>query len=374
VRIKILIVLIFISSCKGRNTPLQRASSDFSDYAECFRIERHDGYSRIRVFNPWQKAENIEFSYILSALPAGVPDSLASLPFIRIPVRRVIAMSTTHIGFISALDEVRSIVGISGSDYISDQKVRNSVREGNCLDVGYFPNLDYESIISLKPDVVFLYGLENTVLNVSERLKEAGIPSVIVSEFLENHPLGKAEWIRFFAAFYDAADKGDNIIHAVKNQYLILMDSVHSAGRRPLVLSGLPWKDTWYLPGGHSFSARFIQDAGGEYLWKDDLSEEFIALDLESVFLRAMKADIWINSGTAESKSELLNRDERFLRIRAFRSDSVFNNNARLSPGGGNDFWESGTVHPEIILRDLIEIFHPGLLSRHKLYYYRKLE
>jgi iron complex transport system substrate-binding protein len=369
-----LIIFLFLFSCLRQIPEKDTKSKESTDFTKGFRIEEHEDYKLIKVYNPWQKADNIEFTYILSASPSNLPDSLLLFPVIKTPVKKVVTMSTTHIGIISALGESGSIAGISGKEFVRDSIVRRSVEEKKCFDVGYAPNLDFERILAIKPDVVFLYGLEASVLSVASRLNEAGIVSVLVSEYLEDHPLGKAEWIKFFAAFYGKDDEGRRIFNTVQKHYIQLCDSVKSVSHKPAILAGIPWKDTWFLPGGKSFSARFIVDAGGNYLWKDDKSKEFIALDLESVFHRAIDAEIWINTGTVESKNELISRDNRFGGIKALKLDSLYNNNARLSTGGGNDYWESGVVYPDIILHDLIEIFHPGLLAKHELYYYRKLE
>ena len=365
--------LISLISCGRQNSKIS-GELNSPDFAKGFYIIYEKDFIILKVLNPWQNAENVEFTYILTGEKSVIPDSLNKFPVIKTPVRKVIALSTTHIGFISILEESESIVGISGENFVNDRIVHKSIAEKKCFDVGYFPNINFERILSLKPDVVFLYGLDATVQSTSVRLAEAGIPCVMVSEYLENHPLGKAEWIKFFAAFYNKDKSADIFFDEVKEKYIHLRDTVEILTSKPTVLAGLPWKDTWFLPGGKSFSVQFIADAGGDYLWKDDTSREFIPLDLESVFSRALNADIWINTGSVATKAELLDRDKRFGVVKAFMSDSLFNNNARLSAGGGNDYWESGVASPQIILQDLIEIFHPGFLPKHDLLYYRRLE
>ena len=133
---------------------------------------------------------------------------------------------------------------------------------------------------------------------------------------------------------------------------------------RPEVMTGLPWKDSWFVAGGRSFAARLIADAGGNYMWRDIQSSEAMPLDLESVFSRAVSADIWINPGVASSIEDLP----------VLKKGSIYNNNARMSEGGGNDYWESATVRPDLILADLISVFHPELLRDHSMLYYKKLK
>ena len=128
------------------------------------------------------------------------------------------------------------------------------------------------------------------------------------------------------------------------------------------------------MAGGESFAATLIKDAGGEYLWADSHSAEAIPLDLESVYARAVKAEIWINPGAATSLNELQNFDQRFTELGVIQSGMIFNNNERLNTTGGNDYWESGTVRPDLVLADLIKVFHPDLLTDHRLFYYRQLK
>lgn len=343
-------------------------------FAKGFDITKNENYTKIKVYNPWQKSSDVVFSYILTDSPETLPDSLADYPLIRIPVRRVVTFSTSHVGFIAALHKSASICGVSGKDFINDSTVRQSLSDGACFDIGFAPNIDFERILSLNPDVVFLYGLDPSVTALVKRLNDANIPSVLVSEFLEEHPLGKAEWIRFFAAFFDCSPAGDSIYRGVEKNYIALRDSAAQIQDAPKILAGLPWKDTWYMAGGKSFTSKLITDAGGDYLWNDNDNTDFIPLDLESVFVKGANADIWINTGTAGSMREILTFDSRFQYFPAFTEGKVYNQNKRLNSSGGNDFWESGAVRPDLILKDLIQIFHSGDADSESLYYYQKLK
>ena len=373
-RTRILFFLVFfLISCFEPEKHEGKEKNDLS-YTKNFEITDYSGCQRVIVHNPWQKSQGESFSYILTSDPESLPDSLQACSVIKTPVEKVITFSSTHVGFISALGKSSSIVGVSGKGFISDTIVRINLEKKTCLDIGFSPNIDFESILLLKPDLVFLYGLDPSVLGLVERLKEVGIQSVLVAEFLEDHPLGKAEWVRFFSAFYSSGQTGDSIFREVRLNYISWKDSVAEITRKPSVLVGLPWKDTWYMAGGKSFTARFIEDAGGKYLWSDNLNTDFIPLDLESVFQRALHAEIWINTGNAGNKSDILSVDQRFQHVPAFQSGELYNNNLRLNATGGNDFWESGAVRPDWVLRDLISIFHPAELGKHEFYYYRKLE
>ncbi|HER09111.1 MAG TPA: ABC transporter substrate-binding protein [Bacteroides sp.] len=351
-----------------------RQDMSYTRYASGFAVEAYRGFDLVHVFDPWQNSRQIIYSYILGEDPAQVPDSLRGLPFITVPVQRVITFSTTHLAFVEALGESEKIRGISGAELIYDPRMNERIRDGAVIDVGHDQALNYERIIALKPDVFFLYGVEDRIREISNRLTRMGIPVVFCGDYLEDHPLGRAEWIRFFALFFQKESEAMIRFQKIDSAYRALAELTADLENKPLVLTGLPWKDTWYMAGGNSFAARLIEDAGGTFLWNDTESSQAIPLDLEAVFSRAVRADVWINPGTADSLEDLVRSDGRFSALEVVRLGNVFNHNARTSHSGGNDYWESGIVSPHLVLADLIKIFHPGLMEDHHFIYYRKLK
>lgn len=371
-------VLLALTGCfrgeKDTESAHARQDISYTRYASGFEVTAYQGFDLVHVFDPWQHSSQITYSYILGEDPERVPDSLHGLPFITVPVQRVITFSTTHIAFVEALGESAKIRGVSGAELIFDRTMNERIRSGAVIDVGHDRALNYERIISLKPDVFFLYGVEDRIREISDRLTKMGIPVVFCGDYLENHPLGRAEWIRFFALFFQKESEAMNRFKRIDSSYRALTEMTADLENRPFVLTGLPWKDTWYMAGGNSFAARLIEDAGGTFLWKDAESSQAIPLDMESVFSRAIGADVWINPGTAESLEDLVKFDRRFGALEVVRLGNVYNHNARTSPSGGSDYWESGIVSPHLVLADLIKIFHPGLMEDHHFIYYRKLK
>ncbi len=365
---------IFLLSCVSKTNSLKSVKTlTNTEFSTTFSILKSENFYLVEVFKPWQRADNENYSYLLAKPEIQIPDSLLKVNFISIPLKSVICFSTTHIGYITALEKTETIKGVSGKDYFYNNTLRNNYNKGEVFDIGYPPSLDYETIIKIKPDLVFLYGLESSVAGIADRLYSAGIPSMLIADFLEDHPLGKAEWIKLFSLLYECEEKGDSIFNVIRNNYLNLKHLAEKAQKKPLVLTGLPWKDTWYMAGGQSFTAKFIEDAGGDYLWKTNESVDYIPLALESVYINSLKADVWINCGTATSLNDLIARDERFKQIKVVQQQNVFNNNARSNERGGNDFWESGALRADMILDDLIKIFHPGIMKNNELFYYKRL-
>jgi len=340
-------------------------------YAGGFLLDTAAGIVRAQVVNPWQGDKKERFTYLIIRDNKRDQRPQAAV-VVHAPVRRVVCTSTTHVAFLSALGRSSSIVGISGRDYICDSTLRRRIAAGGVKDIGYDRNMNYELIVQLRPDVVFLYGIGPAVKGTAARLASLNIPAVIVGDYLERTPLGRAEWIRFFGAFFGMTGGPARFADSLAARYDSLQQQVRDTARRPLVMTGLPWNEVWYVPGNGSLTAAFIRDAGGRYVWDNIASGDAVPRDIEKVFRKAGDADIWINCGTASSLQEITATDERLGLFRPVKTGRVYNNDARLNETGGNDYWESGVVHPDIILEDLQKIF--GGNGERGLNYYRKLK
>ena len=361
----LIFIVISCSAPAGQKKIIKRSNK----YAGGFRIEKYDNYNKLIVLNPWEKAENISFEYALINRNIKVPDSLASMKIIRTPVRRIICLSTTHLAFTDALNENNSVVGISGEKYIYNPRIRDRYDKGSLVDVGYGQNLNYELIISQNPDLVIVYGIGSEITGYVNKLEELGVPVVIAAEYLEESPLGKAEWIKFIGALFEKEDMALQIFMRIEKEYLKLKNLTSDVKHKPLVMVGSLYKDQWWVPGGNSYMANLISDAGGEYIGSANNSNESYVISFENALVWADKAEIWINMANMASRKEILASDERYSSFRVFREGKIYNNIKRLSVHGGNDFWESGTVNPHKILRDLMIAFHPGLIDGDMTFY-----
>ncbi|MBN1789907.1 MAG: ABC transporter substrate-binding protein [Bacteroidales bacterium] len=342
-------------------------------YADGFRLKRQENAMLITVSNPWQNASGIQYNYVLSDTfsKSVIVDDFTC--HIKTPVSNVVCLSTTHLGFIVFLNEITSVSGISGKNYVVDEMLRSRISQHLITDVGYDENLNYELLLKIKPDVVFAYGVGIGITNTIRKLSELGIPVVLIGEYLEEEPLAKTEWVKVFAAFYDKEEETSAGFDSVANRYLHLTDLAANVENNPGVVLGLPWRGTWYISGSRSYVARMIKDAGGKYIMDHLDFNESRPMSLEEVYKQALSADYWLNPGDAVSKTAILSVDERFGKLPSFEEDRVFNNNNILNSSGGNAFYESGVVEPDIILSDLIYILHPQLLPSHRLKYYKKL-
>jgi len=343
-------------------------------YAKGFNISNYTNYRAVTIRDPWQGAKDIKYSYILIDKDLELPDVIKDAPIIRTPVERVVCLSTTHISLLEMIGETGSIVGVSGSQLINNRVLKQAIADGLVADVGYDQGLNYELLISLRPDVVITYGIDSESASFVNKLKELGIKVVINAEYLEESPLAKTEWVKFIASFFNKEKLADEKFSEIERKYLEIKQKLSKEDRRPLVMSGLPWQGTWYVSGGESYLAHLIADAGGEYLWSENKSRESFPVSLEVVFAKSRNADIWINAGEAGSLAGIIAVEPRLNSMRPFLKQSVFNNNAIMNSAGGNDYWESGVAQPHVILQDLASIFHPSVFPKYNKHYYKQLK
>lgn len=372
----LLVVSIFTISCTSTNSENTNSASNIieNDYAKGFSIEKNKNYNKISVFNPWQNADGEKYEYYLVPKDKEIPKSLGVENVIRTPISKAVYLSTTYLGYIKVLDERNSIIGISGTNYVYDSIIQAYIDNGLISEVGFEQNLDIEKIISLKPDIVFAYDITGSLNSKYEQLKKLGIQVVLVGEYLENEPLGKAEWLKFFATFFEKELVANEYFYFVKNEYLEKKQQVVGVSSYPGVLVNIPFQGIWYMPGGDSYMAKIIDDAGGNYLWKNHKQVESFPVSLEEIFGKKDSISVLINPGFSESIDDIIKTESRLSELNCIKNQLVFNNNKRIGKNGGNDIWESGTVNPHLILQDLINILHPELANENELYYYTKLK
>ncbi len=306
-----------------------------------------------------------------SDIPAGIDSS----DVIFTPVREVVCMSVTHLAMISALGESGSVSAVSGAGLVYSEEMKAKISDENIPDVGYEAGLNTEMIISISPDLVIMYGIGGESAGYTSKIEELGIKVLFNADYLEKDALAKAEWIKLFGVLYSHESLADSIFRNEVAEYEEIRNMTAGINNRPKIMLGLPYKDTWYISPGNSYISSMIHDAGGEYLWQDTESDESMPTSLENVYIRGLKADYWLNIGTATSMQDIISFDPRFSDLPCFRSGRLFNNNKRVNPAGGNDYWETGSVYPHLVLRDLVMIMHPELLGDDDdLFFYRKLE
>lgn len=340
------------------------------NYAKGFSIEKGDDFKVITLKNSW-KGEKTTHQYVLYKNEK--PQGFENATFIKIPIKSIVCFSLTHIVFIDKIGALNSIKGLSGCDFVSNKTVVNKIKKNAIKEVGNNQMINYELLIDLKPDLIMTFGIDETANNQLNKFKTLGLNVVLNAEYMENHPLGKAEWIKFVAAFYDKDSLGDVIYNNIETQYNKLTELTKGVKNKPTVFVGMPWNGTWYLAGGKSFQAQLFADAGANYLWADNQETTSFIVDKEVIIDKALNADYWLNVNTFNSIKEITNVDAKLNSFKSVKTGNVFNNNLKVNAKSGNDYWESGVINPQLILADLIKIFHPELIQD-SLVYYKRLE
>lgn len=207
-----------------------------------------------------------------------------------------------------------------------------------------------------------------------KKIQELNIPVVINAEYLERHPLGRAEWIKFMALFFDQQQRADSVFNAIEKQYLQTAQLVSEAKVKPTVLCGVLYGDGWFLPGGENYASKILRDAGCNYLWASDSSHGFLQLSFETVYTQAKSADLWIGVGAYKSMQELRAAEERYTLFVPFQQGNIYTYDARHGAKGGSEFLELGYLRPDLVLKDLVKIAHPASLPDHQLFFYQPLK
>ncbi len=338
------------------------------EYASGFKIEGADGRRSVllTVTNPWQGTESVTTQLFIARNGEPVPEGFGG-QVLDEEAKRIVAMSSTHVAMLDAIGEVGRVVGVSGLDYISNADIQ--ARRDSIGDVGYEGNINYELLLSLDPDLVLLYGISGASA-MEGKLKELGIPFLYIGDYLEESPLGKAEWLVVLAEVIGNRAAGEKVFADIPVRYNALKKRVADHIRdTPSVMLNTPYGGTWFMPSTASYAVRLITDAGGDYIYKKNTGNASEPIDMEEAYLLASQADIWLHTGTAGTLEELKRACPKFADTRCFLGEQVYNNTARTNAAGGNDYFESAVVNPDLVLRDLMKIFHPELVEEDFVYY-----
>jgi len=342
-------------------------------YAKGFAIqELNDGNKLVEVGYPYQGAKS-GYKYLLVQKGNETPKHESNVEVVIIPIESIVCTSTTHIPLLDYLNETDKLIGFPTTDYISSEKMRKRIDEGKVKDLGIDKGMNIEELFLLKPSMVMGYAMSSG-LGQLKKIKELGVPVVINAEYLEKHPLGRAEWIKFVSLFFNKEKEADSVFQIIEKEYLTAQSLAKASSSRPTVMSGIVYGDAWFMPGGKNYAATILSDAGCNYLWSDTESNGWLEIGFEPVFAKAKDADLWIGVGTFKSLKEIEASEKRYALFKPFKDKNVYSYNAREGKKGGSEFLELGYLRPDIILKDLVKIAHPELLPEHQLYFHKKLE
>tara|TARA_B100000795_G_scaffold58665_1_gene39033 strand:+ start:6969 stop:8114 length:1146 start_codon:yes stop_codon:yes gene_type:complete len=341
-------------------------------YAKGFSISKVDNHQVLSIISPWPNAEK-SFKYALVKKGATIKNPEVYDAVVTVPITKIVVTSTTHIPSLEALGVENTLIGFPNLRYISSKKTRKNIAKENIKELGRNEALNTEVLIELAPDIVVSFALDGNSKSL-QTVKKTGIPVLINADWTETHPLGKAEWIKFFGVLYNKNELANRLFNTIETNYTQAKKLAQNTKAKPTVLSGAMFKDIWYMPQGDSWAARFIEDAHGDYLWKDSKGTGSIALNIESVLEKAQKAAFWMGPGQFTSKAQLLESNNVYGQFDAFKNNKVFAFTNKKGETGGVLYYELAPNRPDLVLKDIIKILHPTLLPEYQPYFFEAVE
>ncbi|MFB6343989.1 ABC transporter substrate-binding protein [Saccharicrinis sp. FJH62] len=363
------LIAVLIGCKYNRQQENSLASVLTNEYANGFSIENNDEAYIITVMHPNDHSVPFQKFALYRKEPLKTRNDIEFQ--LKIPLKDVAALSVTHIGFINALNAIKSVKGVTDPFRVYNSEVKYGIEKGEVQNLGESMVPDTEKILAMHPDAVFMSGFPNAKEN-NRILKEAGVPVIYTVAWTEKTPLARAEWIKFFGLLYDKEAYADSVFSAVVQHYKTLVNYADSLDTKPDVFCGNSFKGVWYLPGGKSYVSGLIKDAGGNYIFNTDTTSGSMAVSFEVVYSEAKNADYWLNV-QEKTISEMLSHDKRYGSFRPVEIGNVYNRQGRGVLNRGNDYFETGTWRPDLVLSDLIHILHPET-GRDSLIFYKRLD
>ena len=371
----VLTVVLFVAftACTSKKEKEQVVSSTNEvKYATGFSIENYNNFTLLKITKPWPNATT-NFTYVCAKDAKAIPDSLKQFTFIQVPLKNVVVTSTTHISSMVNLKEESQLVGFPHTDYISSKQVRTLIDNGVVKDLGDNENLNFEKTLDVKPNAIIALSIDDNIAKFEEFVK-AGIPVVYNADWVENTPLGKAEWIKFFGVLFDQQEQATSFFDQVVNEYNETKKLVKNITNKPTVLSGGLYQDVWYAPQGESWMATFINDAKGSYVWGATKGTGSLSLSLEMALEKGDQAEFWIGPSSYSTYDEMLLASNHYRSFQSFQNKKIYSFALKTGQTGGVLFYEDAPNRPDLVLKDIIYVLHPKTLKNYQPTYIQSLK
>jgi len=369
----LLFFILLFSACE---TPISSNLSELKEvpnqYAKGFAVFQGDGFKVIEVKQAFP-GDHEPYRYLVVEKPDLELDKSGFAAVVELPISKIVLTSTTHIPHLDYLGVSKLLVGFPNLDLISSKATRSLIDAGKVMDLGSGSQANVEKIIDLEPDWVMISTLGDDLKNL-EILKEAKIPALLNGEYVEQHPLGRAEWIKFTGALLGKFEDAEKVFKDIETNFIEAEKLIpKNIGDKPKVMAGVMYKDIWYVPGSDSWGAKLLEAAGGAYIFEEQKGTGSVQLSYEYVLENAQDADYWLGASDFSSLDDMKNADLRYAHFQAFQKGNVYTYTYKKGPTGGIEYFELGYLRPDLILQDLIKILYPGLLPEYSLYFYSQL-
>ncbi|WP_073350887.1 ABC transporter substrate-binding protein [Flavobacterium xanthum] len=374
IKFSFLVLLLLLIGCKKSEQSTNKISDVSGNtilYAKSLAVFKYEGYSIVKVSNPWPEA-NKNFTYVLKEKNGSVPDSLKKYTTIQVPLQSIVVTSTTNIPFLEMLRVEKLLVGFPHTDYVSSIKTRKLIDAGAVKNIGQNEKLNTEQLIDLAPDLIVSYGVDNNNPMI-DNLEKSGLKVLIQADWMEQTPLGKAEWIKLYGALFGKEKEAKILFETIVKNYNDALALVASQKPTATVLYGSMYQDQWYVAKGNSWVAQFMKDAKSNYLWADVEGTGSLGLSFEKILDKAKTANYWIATGSFKNNAEFKNSNPHYSQFDALKNNNVYTFESKLGSTGGTIYYELAPSRPDLVLKDYIKIFHPEVLPNYTFTFAQKL-
>lgn len=358
-----LVLLLALVACRNEKPPIEHEGVE---KAKLLSISHKKGYTKVDVINPWDTTTLLQ-TYLLVPRDSELPKDLPKGIVVRTPIKNVLVYSSVHSSVMGELGSKSAVKGVCDMMYFKDPAITKGLDDGTIADCGSSMNPTMEKVIQMNPDAILLSPYQNGSYGQIEKLK---IPIIQCADYMEYTPLGRAEWIKFYGELLGKRDLADKIYNQVVADYNNVKEMVSSKNlERPKVLTENLISGIWNVPGGQSYMAQFIKDAGGDYPWSNDNNTGSLTLDFNQVLAKAQDADIWlIKSASISTLADLKGSYSLNDKFKAYQTGNVYVCNTDTSY-----FFDRFPFHPEVLLMEYFKIFHPEQEFDYKLQFFNKI-
>ncbi len=363
-----LILSLFIVSCGGGAVSTHdSAQVDTMRYARYISISHTPDYTDIEIKSAWDSTKLLH-RYILvdrgQSNRANIPQNAT---LVEVPLQRVAVYGSVHTSIIEMLGQVGSIVGVCEVEYIDSQEVHKRISQGSVADLGNSMSPNIEKIIDSHTQAIITSPFKDTGYGAVEKL---GIPIVEGADYVEPHPLGRVEWIKFYGLLFGQREMADSIFKHSEAEYMRLKSLASQVEHRPTVLAERRYGGSWFVPAGESYQATLFEDAGAEYIFASRPGRGSLSLSFEEVLEAGIDAQCWILKSTYDITYEELRREyEPYAHFGAFKNRRVYNCNTSES-----GYYQHTPMMPHHLLAEYIYMFHPELLPDFEPHYFSLIE
>lgn len=337
-------------------------------YAKGFQIADHGNFRLVDITDPSQES-SITYKYALLHRGSSKENIPTDYTIIEIPVKSVICMTNLQLSNFIKLKALDKVVGITSTRFLSNTQINEQLKEGKTSKIGIEGEFDTEVVIALDPDIILVSPFKK---GGYDAIRNLDIPLISFLGYKETTPLGQAEWIKFTAMLLGMEEQAEQQFEEIERKYIELQSLTANIDNKPTVLSGELHSGNWYVVGGKSYLAQLFKDAGAKYFMHNDNESGGFYVDYETVYSQGANADYWriVNSYNGEYSYDVLKQtDTRYIDFKAYKEKKLIYCNLREKP-----FYENTPVEPEVVLADLIKIFHPSLVPNHTPVYYELLK